>query len=37
MLSARILDYQNPLNIGNVDKPQIQHGHPVLLRVGSMP
>jgi propanol-preferring alcohol dehydrogenase len=35
MLSARIVEYQKPLNIENIDKPQIQHGHQVLLRVGS--
>ena len=35
MLFARILDYQEPLNIENVDKPKIQHGHQVLIRVGS--
>lgn len=35
MISARVMEYQKPLNIENVDKPQIQHGHQVLLRVGS--
>ncbi|HSF00673.1 MAG TPA: NAD(P)-dependent alcohol dehydrogenase [Nitrososphaeraceae archaeon] len=35
MISARVMEYQKPLNIENVDKPQVQHGHQVLLRVGS--
>jgi propanol-preferring alcohol dehydrogenase len=35
MISARIMEYQKPLNIENVDKPRIQHDHQVLLRVGS--
>jgi propanol-preferring alcohol dehydrogenase len=35
MISARILDYQKPLDIGNVNLPEIQHGHQVLLRVGA--
>jgi propanol-preferring alcohol dehydrogenase len=35
MISARIKEYQKPLNIENVDKPQIQHGHQVLLKVAS--
>ena len=35
MISARIKEYQKPLNIENVDKPQIQHGHQVLLKVVS--
>lgn len=35
MISARVMEYQKPLNIENVDKPQAQHGHQVLLRVGS--
>jgi alcohol dehydrogenase, propanol-preferring len=35
MICARILDYQKPFDIGNVDIPKIQHGHQVLLKVAA--
>lgn len=35
MLSARIHNYQKPLVLDNIEKPKIEHGDQVLLRVGA--
>ena len=34
MLSARIHEYQEPLEIDTVSKPKVAHGEEVLVRVG---